>query len=159
MVVISIENYEPAVRGMLTRFMTELRASVFVGDIPANTREQIWKYLEAQSDIDAIMIYNSNTEQGFSFKSTGSPSRKFKDWDGIQLLTRVSTSGDAYRYLWAKPAEMKRNIPEKKLLSHMLEVGWTAGYFMNHSSLKTYMPQLAEMMHISESEEIGRAHV
>ena len=65
MVVISIENYEPAVRGMLTRFMTELRASVFVGDIPANTREQIWNYLEAQSDIDAIMIYNSNTEQGF----------------------------------------------------------------------------------------------
>lgn len=154
MVVISIENYEPAVRGMLTRFMTELRASVFVGDIPANTREQIWKYLEAQADIDAIMIYNSNTEQGFSFKSTGNPSRKFKDWDGIQLLTRVSTSGDAYRYLWAKPAELKRNIPEKKLLSHMLEVGWTADYFMNHSSLKTYMPQLSEMMHISESEVI-----
>ena len=40
MVVISIENYEPAVRGMLTRFMTELRASVFVGDIPANTNQR-----------------------------------------------------------------------------------------------------------------------
>lgn len=42
MVVLSIEKYEPAVRGMLTRFMTELRASVFVGDIPANTPGNIY---------------------------------------------------------------------------------------------------------------------
>lgn len=67
MVVLSIEKYEPAVRGMLTRFMTELRASVFVGDIPANTREYIWKYVESQPNIDAIMIYNANNEQGFFF--------------------------------------------------------------------------------------------
>ena len=89
MVVLSIEKYEPAVRGMLTRFMTELRASVFVGDIPANTREYIWKYVESQPNIDAIMIYNANNEQGFSFHSTGNPSRSFQDFDGVQLLTRT----------------------------------------------------------------------
>ena len=106
MVVLSIEKYEPAVRGMLTRFMTELRASVFVGDIPANTREYIWKYVESQPNIDAIMIYNANNEQGFSFHSIGNPSRSFQNFDGVQLLTRAFSHSEAYS-LWAKPGKAR----------------------------------------------------
>lgn len=151
MVVLSIEKYEPAVRGMFTRFMTELRASVFVGDIPANTREYIWKYVESQPNIDAIMIYNANNEQGFSFHSIGNPSRSFQNFDGVQLLTRAFSHSEAYS-LWAKPGNARENIPEKKLISHMLETGWTAEYFLSHTSLKTYLAYFSETMHLQEMD-------
>lgn len=153
MVVLSIENYEPAVRGMLTRFMTELRASVFVGNIPANTREYIWKYVEAQPNIDAIMIYNASNEQGFAFHSTGNPSRTFRDFDGVQLLAKSFSHSEAYS-LWAKPGNAKENIPEKKLISHMLETGWTAEYFLTYTSLKTYLAYFSEIMHLQEEDAL-----
>lgn len=90
MVVIMLEKVPTSVRGELTRWMLELRAGVFVGNISALVRDKLWEVicLKLRGGA-AILLHNADTEQGFSIRSYGDTSRTIQDFDGL-LLTRIS---------------------------------------------------------------------
>lgn len=91
MTVTFVTNVKPSLRGELTRWMLEPKAGVFVGRVSAMVRDHLWRRVERQvgKDASAILIYESNTEQGYQVKVCGSGSRRIRDFDGLSLVTRI----------------------------------------------------------------------
>lgn len=88
MVVMTLELVPPRLRGWLTRWLTEITAGVYVGQVSALVRELLWE--EVLSDMKsvsrAVLVYNTNTEQGFAIRMFGDSRRKLVDLDGLQLV-------------------------------------------------------------------------
>ena len=90
MTVIMLERVPVSLRGELSRWLIEPRAGVFVGQVTALVREKLWKKVCSRSgDQGACMIlWSTNTEQGFRIDSWGDTSRLVTDWEGLQLVTK-----------------------------------------------------------------------
>lgn len=96
MVVLVLQNVSPSVRGELTRWLLEPRAGVFVGQVSATVRDLLWQRACAGIDRAAkrgadaegggILIYSSNTEQGFVVLTHGKTSRQIVDYEGLALV-------------------------------------------------------------------------
>lgn len=87
MVVIAIDNAPETMRGELTKWFLELKPGVFVGNVNAKIRELLWERLcNTPAAKGAVMVYSSNTEQGFCMILAGTPKRTIVDLDGIQLV-------------------------------------------------------------------------
>lgn len=88
MTVIVLERVTPSLRGLLTRWMLEVRAGVFVGRLSPRVRALLWEkvsgYAGARSG--CLLLYATPSEQGFVMESFGDPSREVVDFDGLQLL-------------------------------------------------------------------------
>ncbi len=89
MIVIVLERTPPAVRGLLTRWMLELKAGVFVGTVSARVRDELWRAVTSSRRAGSCMlVHRAQTEQGFEIRVEGDPSRAVVDYDGLQLLRR-----------------------------------------------------------------------
>ena len=87
MVVIVTENAPEKLRGELTRWLLETKPGVFVGKLSAAVRDRLWKKICENSDRPgALLIYSSDTEQGFCIKMCGDTKRSVVDIDGVQLI-------------------------------------------------------------------------
>jgi CRISPR-associated protein Cas2 len=87
MVVVILEKVTPGVRGELTRWMLELKAGVFVGDLSAMVRDTIWKMLCKKVKSGAgILAQNAANEQGFDLRFFGDTSREIEDFEGLKLI-------------------------------------------------------------------------
>ena len=87
MIVIVSECASPSLRGELTRWLLETKAGVFVGNVSALVRENLWnKVCDKQETGGALLIYSTNTEQGFAMELHGTPRRTVIDLEGIQLI-------------------------------------------------------------------------
>lgn len=87
MTVIVLEAAPPALRGRLAVWLVEARAGVYVGCVSARIREMIWSNVEAGiRDGNAVMIWRTNTESGFDFRTWGSNRRSPIEMDGIKLV-------------------------------------------------------------------------
>ncbi|MBI1784223.1 type I-E CRISPR-associated endoribonuclease Cas2 [Candidatus Sumerlaeota bacterium] len=89
MVVYILERAPAGLRGELTRWMIEPKAGVFVGQITAAVRQKLWeKICQKIKEGACIMIWNTNTEQGYRIEFWGTGSRVVYDWEGLQLVTK-----------------------------------------------------------------------
>lgn len=88
MVVIILESAPPSVRGELTRWLLELRAGVFVGNISAMVRDKLWEMIcsKMQKKGGGFLIHPTNTEQGYAICSTGTTTKAIEDFDGLLLV-------------------------------------------------------------------------
>lgn len=88
MVVLIARAVSPGVRGELSRWMLEVDAGVFVGNVPARVRDKLWEKLfwKLGSAGAAIMIYSSRTEQGFTVRSEGILDRTIVEIEGLALM-------------------------------------------------------------------------
>ena len=92
MVVMILERVTPSLRGELTRWLLEPKAGVFVGNVSAMVRDRLWqKVCERVDDGACMIIWSSNTEQGFRIDFWGNTSRHITDWEGLKLVTRPNT--------------------------------------------------------------------
>lgn len=92
MVVMLVERVSPSLRGELTRWMLEPKAGVFVGTVTAAVREKLWQKVRQRTAKGAsIIVWTTNSEQGYQIDSWGDPSRRVGDWDGLQLITVPKT--------------------------------------------------------------------
>lgn len=90
MVVMLLERVSPSLRGELTRWLLEPKAGVFVGTVSAMVREKLWeKVCQRTTEGGSMIIWTSNTEQGFRIDFWGDTSRKVYDWEGLQLITKT----------------------------------------------------------------------
>ena len=89
--VMILENVPVSLRGELTRWLLEVKAGVFVGNVSAMVRDRLWKKVCADSKGGAcMMLWSANNEQGFNIDFWGATSRIVTDWEGLKLLTRPS---------------------------------------------------------------------
>lgn len=87
MVVIILERVPVSVRGLLSRWMLEPRAGVFVGSPPARVRDKLWDQTSKRlRGGGAVMVHSAATEQGFVMHISGDPSRRIESFEGLQLV-------------------------------------------------------------------------
>ena len=87
MLVIVLENAPPRLRGRLAVWLLEVRAGVYVGNYSRRVREHIWAQVEEGiEDGNAVLIWRSQAEAGFEFKTLGKNRRMPIDFDGVQLV-------------------------------------------------------------------------
>ena len=89
MTVIILERAAPGQRGALTKWMTEVAAGVFVGRLRKRVRERLWESIAEQAADDgasALMVWRTNTPQGFEIRSENPQGRYAEDVDGVWLV-------------------------------------------------------------------------
>lgn len=85
--IMIVERIAPGLRGEMTRWMLEPKTGVFVGTLSAMVRDRLWERVcQKMGDGGAILIYNTDNEQGFAIKVEGNPSRCIVDFEGISLV-------------------------------------------------------------------------
>jgi CRISPR-associated protein Cas2 len=88
MLVIVVENVPPRLRGRLGVYLIEARTGLYVGDVSKRVREMLWEQVEFYiQDGNAVMIWSTNTESGFDFKTVGKNRRMPVDFDGMKLVS------------------------------------------------------------------------
>lgn len=87
MVVMILERVPTGLRGELTRWFLEPKAGVFVGQVSGMVRDRMWeKACSRARDGGCVMMYSSNTEQGFQIRSHGKTARTIEDFEGLFLV-------------------------------------------------------------------------
>jgi len=88
MIVLIVERVSPSARGELTKWLIEVKAGVFVGRVSAMVRDRLWdKVVDGMRDGSAVLIYSTNTEQGYAMQMVGDRSRNVRDFEGLSLIT------------------------------------------------------------------------
>ncbi len=89
MVVLIVERVAPSVRGDLTRWLIQVKAGVFVGQVSARVRDLLWERVcRGVRDGAAILIHNAETEQGFTIRTVGDTDRAIEDFEGLWLAKK-----------------------------------------------------------------------
>lgn len=89
MIVITLSKTPSALRGDLTRWCQEIQTGVYVGEVSARIRDKLWERVVANiGNGEATLVYNTNTEQGYAFRTTRS-SRQVIDLDGMLFIKHV----------------------------------------------------------------------
>lgn len=87
MTVIVMDCAPESVRGELTRWFLELKPGVFIGKVNVKIRELLWERIcQDERARGAVMVYDSNNEQGFEMKIYGDPKQRVIDFEGVQLI-------------------------------------------------------------------------
>lgn len=87
MVVLILERVPTSLRGELSRWMLEPRTGVFVGKLSAIVRDKLWqKAAQGAKGGAGMLIFSSQTEQGFSVRAFGDTTRTVMDWEGLLLV-------------------------------------------------------------------------
>lgn len=91
MIVITMTNCPPKLRGDLTKWLCEIDTGVYVGRVSAKVREALWsRVCQNIKDGRATMVYSAANEQRLEFR-THNTSWKLRDFDGIKLMMRPSS--------------------------------------------------------------------
>lgn len=88
MLVIVTENVPHRLRGRLAVYLIEIRAGVYVGRTSARVRDLLWEQIEYYcNDGNVVMVWKTNTESGFDFKTFGKNRRMPEEFDGLKLVS------------------------------------------------------------------------
>ena len=98
MVVITLSDCPPKLRGDITKWMLEISTGVYVGNFSARVRKGLWKRVcENIKTGRAVMIYSTNGEQHFGFEVHNSRWVP-EDFDGIKLIRHLSDERQTNSY-------------------------------------------------------------
>ncbi|NLX83202.1 MAG: type I-E CRISPR-associated endoribonuclease Cas2 [Clostridiales bacterium] len=86
MMVLVCDGLKPGNRGELTKWLLEAKPGVFVGQVSALVRDLLWEKVSSDFEASAVLIFSSDSEQGFSMRMCGSPYRSVVDIEGISLI-------------------------------------------------------------------------
>ena len=87
MIVMILEKVPTSLRGELTRWLIEPHTGVFVGQVSAMVREQLWKKCsESRSVGGVVQVWNTNNEQHFGIRMAGNTKRNVINLEGLNLI-------------------------------------------------------------------------
>lgn len=88
MIVVTLTDCPPRLRGDLTKWLFEVNTGVYVGNVSARVREELWERIcEHVKDGRATLVYPARNEQGMEFR-VHNTSWDPVDYDGITLMRR-----------------------------------------------------------------------
>lgn len=92
MIVITMTDCPVGLRGDLTKWLLEINSGVFVGQVSARVRDQLWERIKETTKTGRVtMVYSTNNEQRLDFRVHNSTWEPI-DFDGIKLMLRPSPS-------------------------------------------------------------------
>lgn len=92
MIVITLTDCPPSLRGDLSKWLIEINTGVFVGKASARVRDNLWKRVkENVKNGRATMVYSTNNEQRMDFRIHNSQNQII-DFDGLKLVMKPSVS-------------------------------------------------------------------
>ncbi|MBS3976181.1 MAG: type I-E CRISPR-associated endoribonuclease Cas2 [Syntrophomonadaceae bacterium] len=90
MIVITLTDCPPALRGDLTKWLQEINTGVYVGQVSARVRDEIWKRVKDSAKSGrATLVFSANNEQRMDFR-VHNTSWEPIDFDGLKLMLRPS---------------------------------------------------------------------
>ncbi|MGY5339587.1 type I-E CRISPR-associated endoribonuclease Cas2e [Levilactobacillus spicheri] len=108
MIVITLTKVPAALRGDLTKWYQEIQTGVYVGNVSARIRDQLWeRILKTIGQGEATMVYNAQNELGYQFKTTRQD-RQVVDFDGIPLMMHLTVAPGVPRHGFSKAAKFHR---------------------------------------------------
>ncbi|MFD2079670.1 CRISPR-associated protein Cas2 [Actinopolymorpha cephalotaxi] len=112
MTVIVLTACPAGLRGHLTRWLLEISAGVFVGNVTSRVRDLMWaRVIELSGQGRALMVYSTDGEQRLQFK-VHEHHWKPVDYDGVMLIRRPPShdlaSPSSGRTGWSKAVKRKR---------------------------------------------------
>lgn len=150
MMVLTLSNCPPALRGDLTAWLQEIDTNVYVGNVSARVRDALWERVcEHIKTGRATLVYPARGEQRLAFRVHNTAWQPV-DFDGLRLMLRPSLHRPpgtviprvrqykAQAYLQAKSAQrrqVKKAGPNKQLVldlettglhaasDHIIEIG------------------------------------
>ena len=88
MVVITLSDCPPKVRGDLSKWLCEINTGVYVGNLSARVRQELWmRVCDNLKNGRATMVYSTQGEQQLNFEVHNSLWEPV-DLDGIKLMRR-----------------------------------------------------------------------
>lgn len=85
-IVITLTNAPPSLRGDLTKWLQEISTGVYVGKVNARIREQLWdRVTQTVGKGQASLTYSTNNELGYDFRTFNCLTQKIL-LDGIPLV-------------------------------------------------------------------------
>ncbi len=134
MITIILEHASPALKGTITKWISLVKPSVYVGEVNARIREvlvaTIQKEYEDKKEVSAQIYYSDKNELGYSVIEIGSPTKVLADFQGLALVSEKNDESDLQAIAslcWAKLN------PYKSLHDHMYETGMLAKTFLTES--------------------------
>ncbi|HHV03049.1 MAG TPA: type I-E CRISPR-associated endoribonuclease Cas2 [Bacteroidales bacterium] len=90
MIVITLTDCPPALRGDLTKWLQEINTGVYVGQVSARVRDELWKRVRENAKSGrATMVFSTNNEQRMDFRIHNTSWEPI-DFDGLKLILRPS---------------------------------------------------------------------
>ena len=88
MLVMILERSPESLKGELSRWLNEPKSGVFVGNVSARVRDELWALAIRKTKDGSVMQIWTDTAcpQGYRCRSHGKPSRSFIDFEGIVLV-------------------------------------------------------------------------
>ena len=88
MVVITLTDVPQTLRGDLTKWLFEINVGVYVGQISARVRDELWNRIIENVKVGRVtMVYQTNNEQHFAYRVHNSAWKPI-DFDGLMLMMR-----------------------------------------------------------------------
>lgn len=88
MIVISLSNCPPSLRGDLTKWLFEISTNVFVGSTSTRVRDEIWgRVVTSCKNGRAVMVFGATNEQRFDFRVHNGEWEP-ADLDGLKIMRR-----------------------------------------------------------------------
>ena len=89
MTVLILIAVAPGLRGHITRWLVELAPGVFAGTISTRVRDLLWAtVIDRTGDGQAVLVYRTRNEQGWSVRTAGRERWRPIDLDGLILVER-----------------------------------------------------------------------
>ncbi|MHA1870260.1 MAG: type I-E CRISPR-associated endoribonuclease Cas2e [Promethearchaeota archaeon] len=83
-----VEKATASLRGEISRWCMELKPGVFVGSLRKRVGSKLWKLIcDKIKDGRHLWVYTMDNEQGFEIKASENYLRKFRDFEGLTLMT------------------------------------------------------------------------
>ncbi len=89
MIVVSLSNVPPRLKGFLTKYLWEISTGVYVGSVNVRIKDAIWDRIcdNTENAGKAIMVFPATNEQGFDFQIIGSTWVPV-DYEDLKLIMR-----------------------------------------------------------------------
>lgn len=93
MIVIVLSAAPAGLRGAMTRWLMEVDTGVFVGNLSARVRDQVWELIrENLNGGRALLAYSTNNEQHVAVETIGHD-REPVDLDGMTVMLMPQMDG------------------------------------------------------------------
>jgi len=91
-IVIHLTDCPIGLRGALTKWLLEIASGVFVGQVSARVRDEIWDQVKEHCrNGRAVLVFTASGEQRLDFRVHGDTWEPI-DFDGIKLMLRPTTT-------------------------------------------------------------------
>lgn len=109
LVVVILQTVPERLRWDVTKWLSQVGIGVYVGDLNATLREHLWSRItDLCKSGEAVMIWSSNTEQGYDFY-VHNLRDSIIDFDGLKFLLKPSFEGEQRTFSQTKLQERIRS--------------------------------------------------